>query len=160
MDNYGKKFEKRFEQDWKTSFPPNKCDIERLYDLINGFKSVSQISDYVCYACGTLYYMECKTTKGGTFPLERLTQYDKLKTKVGIDGVKAGVVIWFYEKDKVVYVPITTVTQLLIDGKKSVNIKYLETKEYKLIEIPSKKLRTFLQSDYSILQEVISDGRD
>lgn len=125
---------------------------------MSGYKVSSRnICDFICFNEGILYLMECKTHAGNTFPLSNLTQYDKLKSKVGIHGVRVGVVIWFYEKDKVVYVPISTVTQLMQDEKKSVNIKYLETKEYSMYEVPSKKLRTFMQSDYSILQE-LKDG--
>lgn len=40
------------------------------------------------------------------------------------------------------------------DGKKSINIKYLETQEYKIYEIPSKKLRVFMESDYSVLMNL------
>lgn len=37
------------------------------------------------------------------------------------------------------------------DNKKSFNIKMLESNEYKAIIIPTKKLRTFLESDFTVL---------
>lgn len=42
------------------------------------------------------------------------------------------------------------------DGKKSVGIKSLE-EGYNIIEIPSVKLRTFMDSDYSVLLN-LKDG--
>ena len=83
--------------------------------------------------------------------MTRLSQYDKLITKGNIPGVRSGVVLWFTEKEKVVYVPINTFKKLKEDDAKSFNIKYLDTGEYTCIEIPSKKKVTFLESDYSIL---------
>ena len=52
-------------------------------------------------------------------------------------------------KDKVFYVPISTITQMKNDGCKSVGIKALD--KYKIYEIPSIKKRTYMTSNYSIL---------
>ena len=38
------------------------------------------------------------------------------------------------------------------DGKKSFNVKDLENSIYRIIVIPSKKKRVFLDSDYTILK--------
>lgn len=67
--------------------------IDRLYDQMSGFVSVSNISDFIAFKKPNIFYLEAKSTEGNTFPLSRLTQYDKLKVKVGIDGVRAGVVL-------------------------------------------------------------------
>jgi hypothetical protein len=76
-----------------------------------------------------------------------------MKMKVGIKGVRAGVVLWLYEKDKVLYVPISTVTQMKADGKKSVGLRSIK-EGYNIIEIPSKKLRVYMDSDYSCLRDL------
>ena len=65
--------------------------------------------------------------------------------------------LWFIDHDKVCYVPISTITQLKKDDKKSVNVKMLQDKSYNIIEIPSVKKRVFLDSDYSILAD-LKDG--
>lgn len=88
---------------------------------------------------------------GNTFPLANLTQYDKLKDKVGVPGVRTGVVIWFIDHDTVWYVPIATITKMKEDGKKSVNVKKDLEAGYRIINIPSQKRRVFLDSDYSVL---------
>ena len=43
---------------------------------------------------------------------------------------------------------------MMKDGKKSVNIKMLEEKEYFMIDIPSKKRVLFLDSDYTVLTQL------
>ena len=149
-DNLGKKFEQKFKEDFILSFPGGT--IDRLYDITLGYKTISQVCDFIGYCYPNIFYLECKTIKGNTFPLSNLTQYEKLLAKRNVTGAITGAVIWFYEHDKVVFVPIKTFERLKIDGKKSVNIKYLENKLYNIIEIPSIKKRVFMDSDYSILK--------
>lgn len=52
----------------------------------------------------------------------------------------------------VVYLPIKTIEKMKQDGKKSFNVKDLENSIYRIIVIPSKKKRVFLDSDYTILK--------
>lgn len=147
--NKGKAFENQFKRDW-LKLGDSSCD--RLPDIMSGYKAISGISDFIAYKYPKIFYAECKVVENGnTFVLSRLTQYDKLITKKGITGVIAGAVIWFVEKNKVVYVPIETFEKLKQDGMKSFNIKYLETNEYYAVDIPSIKKRTFMDSDYSVL---------
>lgn len=127
--------------------------IDRLYDVQAGFKNISNISDIIFYRYPFICYGEIKSHKGNTFPIANLTQYEKLLAKKGIKGVRAGVILWFIEKDKVCWVPIETFEQLVLDGKKSVNINMLESKDYKIFEIPSIKKRVFMDTDYTKLFE-------
>ena len=71
--------------------------------------------------------------------------------KDGIKGVVAGVIIWFYEQDIVGFVPVSAIKELKAQDKKSINVQLIINEEYNTINIPSKKLRTFMDSDYSIL---------
>lgn len=148
-NNAGKAFEQKFKQDFKKSFPNGT--IDRIYDSTSGYKTISNISDFIGYNYPNIYYLECKSHLGNTWNFSYFTQYDKLKTKVGINGVRAGVVLWMIDHDKVIYLPVSSVTKMMEDGKKSFNIKMLEDKSYNIIEIPSVKKRVFLDSDYSIL---------
>ena len=147
--NRGKKFEDRFKEDWARTMP--NSSIDRIYDVVSGKKTISNVSDFIGYKKPNIFYLECKSTHENTFNFVKLTQYDKLKKKVGIPGVRAGVVIWFIEHDRVVYVPISTITKMKEDGLKSVNIRFLAQSGYKYYEIPSVKLRVFMESDYSCL---------
>lgn len=144
----GKQFEQKMKSDW-LSLPD--VSIDRLYDQVSGYKTISNISDFIGYHYPNIFYLECKSHEGNTFPLTNLTQYDKLREKVGIRGVRVGVIIWFISHDKVIYVPISTITKMKEDNKKSVNIKDLAEGIYRIIEIPSTKKRVFLDSDYSVL---------
>ena len=145
----GKNFELVLREDWKFSVPDST--IDRIYDSVSGYKTISNVSDFIAYKMPNIFYLEAKTVKGNTFPFQNLTQYDKLSAKVGIPGVRAGVVIWFYGHDRIVYVPISSVTKMKEDGKKSINITTLDTDKYRFIEIPSVKKRVFMTSDYSVL---------
>ena len=124
---------------------------------MSGYKAVSNISDFIGYVYPNIYYLEAKSHLGNNFPLTNLTQYDKLKEKVGIPGVRVGVVIWFRDVDTVWYVPVSTITQMKADGKKSVNVKKDIEAGYRIINIPSQKRRVFLDSDYSVLLN-LKDG--
>jgi len=146
----GKAFEEKFKEDWKKSFPNGT--IDRLYDTTTGYKSISTVSDFICYNYPNIYYIECKTHKGASLPFTNITQYVKINMKVGIKGVRAGIVLWLYEKDRVFYIPISTIRKMKKDGEKSVGIRSLS--KYDIIEIPSKKLKTYMKSDYSILADL------
>ena len=147
--NYGKKFEEKFKLDF-SSIPDSS--IDRLYDTMNGYKSIKQIADFIGYIYPNMYYLECKTSKGASIPLRNITQYDNLKKKVGIRGVRSGVVLWLYEKDKVFYIPTATLTKLKEAGEKSVGLRHLD--DYRIIEIPSTKKVVYMDSDYSILTQL------
>lgn len=152
-----KEFEAKVKEDWLKL---GNVSIDRLYDPEGGYFGISNISDFIAYHYPSIYYLEVKTIKGNTFPLSNLKQYDKLIKKKGIKGVNAGVIIWFYEhENKIIYVPIEVIEQLKKDEKKSFNVKYIDSKEYFCIPIPSVKKRTYYDSDYSILLQVDENGR-
>lgn len=152
--NYGKHWEQKVKEDFSRI---ENCSVDRIYDSVSGYKSISNISDFIVYMYPNIYYIEVKSHKGNTFPLTNLTQYDKLKSKVGIPGVRTGMLLWFIDHDVCLYVPTSTVTQMKADGKKSVNVKMINTNEYNIKLIPSTKKRTFLTCDYTVLKSLI-DG--
>lgn len=146
-----KTFETRFKNEFQEAFPEGT--IIRLYDSMSGYKSISNISDFIGYAYPNVYFLECKTHKGASIPFEKISQYDKLIKVAGIKGIRAGVVLFLYEKDKVYYIPAKTIEQMKADGKKSVGLKAVE-EGYRIVEVPSVKQRVFMKSDYSILREL------
>lgn len=146
--DYGKKFEERFKLDWIECF--SDSTITRLYDVTTGYLSLSTISDYICYKYPYQFFIECKTHKGASIPFTNITQYDKMIKVVGVEGVRAGVILWLYEKDKVFYIPVSTITQMKNDGKKSVGIKAVE-EGYNIIEVPTKKLIHYMKCDLSFM---------
>lgn len=88
--NKGKQFETRVRYDFKRI--PN-TSVDRIYDTQSGYKSISNISDFIVYKYPNIFYIEVKSHKGNTFPLQCLTQYEKLTFKCGIPGVRAGVIL-------------------------------------------------------------------
>lgn len=149
--NRGKQFEKKFANDFLKI---ENSSLDRLYDVTSGYKSISQISDFIGYIYPNIFYLECKTHKGNTFPLANLTQYEKLLPKVGIKGVRVGMILWMIEHDIIVYIPISSIKKMKEDGKKSFNIKMLKENTYRIIVIPSVKKRVFLDADYSVLKNL------
>lgn len=151
--NYGKAFEQKFKADFLKTVP--NSTIDRLYDTMSGYKAISQISDFIGFSKPNIFYLECKSHKGASIPFDNITQYSKLLKKVGIPGVRCGVILWLIEKDKVYYIPVSTIKQMKKDGKKSVGISAVDN--YNIIEIPSVKKRVFMDSDYSVLLS-LKDG--
>lgn len=152
--NRGKAFELRFKEDFLESIP--NSIIDRLYDSMSGYKAVSNISDFIAYKYPIIFYIEVKSHGGASIPFTAISQYEKLKTKIGIHGVRAGVVLWLTEKDRIFYIPVSTIKQLKAEGKKSVGIKAFDD-GYNIYEIPVVKKRVFLKADYSILM-TLKDG--
>lgn len=149
--NRGKQFEVRFREDWARTM--SKC-IDRIYDQVSGMKTISNISDFIAFRFPNMFYLECKSTTGNTFNFAKLTQYDKLAAKLGCErGVRIGVVVWFIDHDRVLYVPISTIKRMKEDGLKSINIGKIDSEGYRKFDIPSKKLRVLMESDYSVLKD-------
>lgn len=152
--NRGKQFEAKVREDFMRTFPDGT--IDRLYDPVGGYVGIKNICDFIAFYKKNIFYLEIKSKDGNTFPFTNLSQYDKLISKVAIPGVRVGVIIWFKDHDKVIYIPIKTITQMKKDNKKSINIKK-DLEEYRIFEIPSVKKRVFLDSDYTVLSK-LEDG--
>ena len=150
--NFGKSFERKFVKDWAKSFP--KSFIFRLKDNTSEYRyNSANPCDFICFVNGTLYLVELKTVHGSTFPLSNLSQYDQLLGYKDVPGLVACVIIWYVDKDKVLVVPIQTIQQLKNDNKKSVNINNIFN-DYLVIDVPSKKKRVYLDSDYSVIENL------
>jgi len=146
--NYGKDYEMRFRKNFEKCFPHNF--ILRLKDDMSKRRGAAKNPcDFLCHVRDTLFMLEVKCHYGNTFPFSALRQYDDLLTYLGLENVEIGVMIWFVDHDKEVYVPIETIRKMKENGDKSVNIKKLN--DYKVVHVPSKKMRVFLDSDYSFM---------
>ena len=152
--NRGKQFEQKFKEDFLKTVPNSTLD--RLYDVVTGYKAVTQVCDFIGYSKPSIYYLELKSHTGASIPFVNITQYNKLLSKVDIPGVRCGIILWLIDKDKVFYIPVKTIQKMKVDGKKSVGLKSISD-GYRIIEIPSIKKKVFLDSDYSILL-TLEDG--
>lgn len=143
----GKEFEERFKQDWKESFP--NAFLMRLHDQVSGYKTISQNPcDFIAYNYPFLFLIECKTCKDNTFAFSKFTQYERLRSFKGIFGLIAGVVIYYYNVKKVIFVPIGVAEKLKNNGAKSIRYD-----SEGVIELGSVPLRTFMKTNYEGVYE-------
>ena len=148
MSDYGKKFEQQFLEDWGKSYP--NTFIYRLPDQQSRYKGGSRNPcDFICYNNKNLYLIECKSHAGNTIPFSNLRQHDLLKSYESC--AITGYICWFYDHDKVFFIQTQTITKMIEENKKSINIKDKD----RFIEIPSIKKRTFMNSDYSVLVDIL-----
>ena len=156
--DFGKKFETRFAQDWKRCFPGTL--IYRLPDQQSGYAGggSSNPCDFFCFTGNELFMVECKAHKSGSIPFSAIRQYEKMLDYKGLKNIFTGVVVWFYEKDTVIWVSIEEMEKMVSDGEKSIGLRMLDEKykkKYRIINIPSIKLRTFMETDYNYLVEAL-----
>ena len=145
--NRGKPFEEHFVKDWKRCFP--KKFILRLKDDMSGYYGSSNPCDFLCFPKNKLYMIETKAHYDNRFPWSDFPQYDKLLPYKDCENVNIGLVVWFIDFDRVLYFPLESITQMMRDGLKSINLnKVDELNKYYYIEVPSIKKIVFLESDY------------
>jgi penicillin-binding protein-related factor A (putative recombinase) len=152
MYNYGKQWETKVKEDWKKL--PNSL-ILRLPDQVTGYKTTSKNPcDFIAFANRQLFMLECKSTHGTTLNFSAMKQYDRLLEYKNKPYIHPGVLLWFNDYNKVVFLPILTLEQIKKDGLKSINIKMLDNKQYNIIVIPAIQKRVFMDCDYKILTEM------
>ena len=144
-ENRGKKFENVI----KTAFEKvDGVSIDRLHDQTTGFKGSSNICDFIVYKEPYEYYIECKSVHGASLPFSNITekQWQGMFEKSKIEGVYAGVICWWIDKDVTAFVPIQTLLYHKNRGHKS--FSYMDALEYlPPIEIKGKKKRVFFEYD-------------
>ena len=157
----GKKFEERFKKDYIQCFPDTL--IYRLPDQQSGYAGggSSNPCDFMCYPCSCVLMVECKAHAKASIPFSAIPQYERLLDYKGKYKTFPGVVVWFYEKDIVIWVYIEEMEKMVNDGEKSIGLRMIDEKKpykksYNIITLPSKKLRTFMETDYNYLVEVLN----
>ena len=152
----GKKFEDRFKKDYQRCFPNTM--IYRLPDQQSGYAGGGSQNpcDFFCYPGNLVLMAECKAHKGASIPFSAIPQYDRMLDYKGLYKTYPGVVVWFYEKDIVIWVSIEEMEKMVLDGEKSIGLRMIDMKKpykktYNIITIPSRKLRAFMESDYNYL---------
>lgn len=143
--NRGKKFESVVREAFERV--PN-VSIDRLHDQTTGYKqSSANICDFIVYKKPHQYYIECKSVHGNTLPFSNITdnQWNGLLEKARIDGVYAGILCWWIDKDVTRYIPIHLLDLLKKDlGAKSIRFDFLHPDA---IYIAGKKKRVFFDYD-------------
>ncbi len=144
--NFGKNFEDHFKENWKRCFPGTW--LFRLKDQMNGFKETSQNPcDFLAFPGNNkLFMIECKSHSGASISFTDIPQYERLLEYKDDKDVYPGILIWFYEKDKIYWVPIKVAEKMYNDGEKSIGLRHIG--KYDLVEIPSVKKRVYMESDF------------
>ena len=153
--NRGKKFEDVIRESFEKV--PG-VSIDRLHDQTTKFKGTSaNICDFIVYREPYEYYIECKSVHGNTLSIHSNdpkhkygnisnTQWEGLLEKSQIEGVTAGIICWWIDKDVTLFLPIQILNQFKRVGNKSVRY---DISEYigNVIEIKGKKKRVFFDYD-------------
>lgn len=142
----GKKFEEHFRDSLKKV---EGLSIERLKDPQDGYKGNGNVCDFILYKYPYQYCFELKSVQGKYFSFNNLTenQYYGLIEKSKIKGIIAGVVIWFVDYDKTIFVPITEI-QKAKENKIANSINMNNLDKFSFIELEGKKKRVFF--DYNL----------
>lgn len=161
----GKKFENKFCETWKKQFPGTF--IYRLPDQQSGYSGGggSNPCDFFCHPGNCMLMVECKAISGASINFSEIRQYDKMKDYRGLDKTYPGVLVWFYEKDTIIWVSIDEMVKIReVDGEKSIGLRMIDDKKpykksYNIINVPATKLRTFMEADLKYLVEVLNGER-
>lgn len=151
--NRGKQFEDAIREAFEKV--PG-VSIDRLHDQTTKFKGTSaNICDFIVYKEPYEYYIECKSVHGNTLSIHSNdpkhkygnisnTQWEGLLEKSFIEGVTAGIICWWIDKDRTLFIPIQTLQKLLNSG--NVSYRY-DWDSYDVVEIKGKKKRVFFDYD-------------
>lgn len=143
--NLGKKFEDVIKRSFEEV---EDLSIDRLRDAPKKLKNVDNPSDFIVYKYPHQIYVECKSHKGNTLPFSciRSQQIVQMMKKSYINGVKAGFIIWYIEKDITVWIDVKDVFPYWFNiGEKSINIKDIE--KMNGIIVQGRKKRVYFEYD-------------
>ena len=148
---------KKFEQVVRESFErvPG-VSIDRLNDNTAGFKGIAGICDFIVYKEPYEYYIECKSVHGASLPFSNITetQWNGLLEKSKIEGVFAGVICWWIDKDITRFIPIQMLEILKIElNAKSIRFDFLHPD---VVYIQGKKKRVFFEYDMEEFLNAVS----
>lgn len=160
-NNKGKKFETVIREAFEKI--PG-VSIDRMHDQMTRYKGSQNICDFIVYKEPYEYYIECKSVHGNTLPFSNITdtQWEGLLEKSKIQGVHAGIICWWVDKDVTMYLPIQLLQLEKETGSKSIRYDYVyvfcDTVTYTFhmpISIAGKKKRVFFEYDMeSFFKEV------
>lgn len=127
---------KQFETIIKSAFEnvPDTA-VVRLHDQTMGYLGAKNPCDFIVYHEPYIYFIECKTIRGNTFPLSNITdyQYSEMLKVSEVKGVIAGVICWWTERDMTRFIRIKEIENLKNLGYKSIRFDepYLEIAGHK-----------------------------
>ena len=138
---------KQFEEVVKASFLKLPATyVQRLYDSTSGFMGVHTPCDFLIYKLPVMMCIECKSVHGNTLPWTNITdnQWKELLALDSVNGIVAGYLIWFIDKDVTLFVPATEMDRYRKEGWKSFHIRNFS--KVCCCFVPGKKKRILFHS--------------
>lgn len=151
----GKQFEKVVREAFERV---SNTSVIRLHDQTTGFAGSANICDLLVYNYPNLYCIECKSVHGNTLPFSNITdkQWQGMLEQSQIEGVFAGVICWWVDKDVTLFLPIDELELEKQHGWKS--IRYDIERGNGVFEIKGKKKRVFFDYDMEHFFEQLRRG--
>lgn len=145
--NRGKQFEDAV---YKAFSKVPNVSIDRLMDPMAGYAGIRNICDFIVYKKPFEVYVECKSLYGNTLNFKSgitKNQWDGLLEKSKIEGVFAGVLVWYIDHDFTAFVPISELQWLKEQGDKSLKYYDIINRGLKYTLFPGKKKRVLFDYD-------------
>lgn len=124
--------------------------VYRIPDQMNKFYGSKNPCDFLIYHKPILYAIECKATNKPSLPFANISEYQwsELLKMSQVSGVVAGIICWYVNNDRTIFIPIQFLETLKQNGAKS--IRY-DADDLAIIEIQGKKKRVFWTYDMNSL---------
>lgn len=141
-DGLGKKAETKIKE-WLDR-PDLDWDFNRIPDQMTGQYGSKNICDFDLYICPNKWYIESKATYEDRFDFAMISdfQFENMMKKSKLKGVSALIIVLFATYQRAFAIPIQEIARLKAAGKKSLNIKKIDSWDIKYQQIqttPSKK---------------------
>ena len=146
--NRGKQFEKVIQKGFEK-LP--YVTIDRQADPTSGYMGVRTYCDFIVYRYPNQYFIECKAISGNTLNFDHhitLNQWNGLWERSQVEGVIAGVMVWFTEHGVMGFLDIRVLHEMQAKGLKSFNIK--DFSAYRAGIIPIGGIRKRILYDYDL----------
>ena len=157
VNNRGKKFEQVIREAFEKV--PG-VSIDRIPDQTMHHKGAANICDFIVYKEPYEYYIECKSVHGNTLPFSNISsaQWEGLLKKSKIEGVFAGVICWWVNKDVTLFIDIRRLEYLRDAGLKSIRYDNEEWTDL-IMPIKGKKKRIFFEYDMEQFFKEVVNGK-
>ena len=147
--NRGKDFENVIRECFNKV--PN-TNVERMADPVQGYLGIRNHCDFIVYHKPHEYHIECKSVHGNTLPFSNITknQWDGLLEVSKVDGIIAGIICWWVDRDVTSFIPIEFLQEQKEMGRKSIQYGLATQCEFEHnspFEIKGKKKRVFFDYD-------------
>lgn len=150
---------KQFEQLIREAFEKvSDTSVVRIPDQTNRFAGSANPCDFLIYHRPHLYAIECKSTHGNTLSIHSNDpkkkygaisnfQWESLLSMSQVEGVHAGIICWWVDKDVTKFIPIQILQAVKDNGGKSIRYDFTLFGKDLCTEIKGRKKKVFFEYD-------------